>query len=762
MVAEAAENLAATAHAGARDLLFEIGTEELPSWYVTQGSAALAELLSQRLDAAGLGAEGVRAFGTPRRLAVLASGVPESTGLKREERRGPSVAVAFDADGRPTKAAAAFAQGFGVAVEDLERRATDKGEYVYASRQTGGEPATTVLPALLASLVSDLPAPRKMRWADEPTAFIRPVAWLLALYGGETLPVTAAGLEASGSTFGHRFLAPEALAVAEPASYESALRSAWVLAGEAERRAQTLAACRSLAAAAGLVLEGGDGGAHSEHGAAPSEHGAPAAAVAADPAGDELLAEVASLIEWPFPILGSFDESYLELPEEVLTTVMIKHQRFFPVRSEGGALAARFIGVSNNRVADEDVVRRGYEGVLDGRLYDARFFWRSDRRKSLSQHAWALSGIAFQRDLGSMADKTARVASSADAMAAAVGLGEAGKEVLAQAQPLFRADLATEMVYEFPELEGVMARAYALAEGLPVAVADALAGGVMPKGPTDPLPTTEEGALLSLADRLDKLMGFFALDKRPSGSADPFGLRRDALALLRVTCRRGWSVALATFVEAAASAYRDAEFEIGAPVQDDLLDFLWDRVAALLHEHGFSTQVARAAIGSSRTVLGAFRRAELLSALVARSDFADLSALYKRAANLAAKREPAVGAELEAADAAATVDPSLFEAPQEAPLFAALEAGADGVERLLAAVSAAMEPFDPATPPAVELAGLDEALAQVLSLKAPLDEFLDGVLVLAEDERLRRNRLALLAAVVEPLRRLGALEQLAG
>ncbi|HZJ08224.1 MAG TPA: glycine--tRNA ligase subunit beta [Trueperaceae bacterium] len=751
---------------GAKDLLFEIGTEELPSWYVSQGAESLAALLRERLAAAGLPATSTVSFGTPRRLAVIAREVPAASAIKTEERRGPSAAVAFDAEGRATRAAVAFADGAGVRVEDLERRQTDKGEYVYARRQTGGEAAGTMLPDLLASLVADLPAPRKMRWADEPTAFIRPVAWLLALHGGVVIDVKAAGLRSAGTTSGHRFLAPEAVAVREPAAYQDALRAAWVLADGAERRDATLAACEALAAAEGLALARqagqpepelvGDGPAGAERAERPT---------ASPTQGDELLDEVAGLIEWPFPILGSFDPSYLELPDEVLTTVMIKHQRFFPTRSPDGKLAPRFIGVSNNRVADEDVVRRGYEGVLDGRLYDAGFFWRSDRRKTLAQHAWSLSGIAFQRDLGSMADKSARVATAADAMAAAVRLSAADRDVIARALPLFRADLATEMVYEFPELEGVMARAYALAEGLPRDVADALAGGVMPKGPTDPLPPSGAGALLAVADRLDKLAGFFALDKRPSGSADPFGLRRDALALVRVTCQRGWRVALETFVEAAASAYREGDLEVGSSVQAAVLDFLWDRVASLLHEHGFATNVGRAAIGGSATVLGAIRRAVLLRTLLDRGEFADLSALFKRAANLAEKRGATPGGRGPVDDgtagAAATVDPELFEAPQEAPLYAALETGAAGVGELLAAVADQLPPFDPVRAPEIELAGLDAALARVLSLKAPLDEFLDDVLVMAPDERLRSNRLALLAAVVEPLRRLGALEHLA-
>ena len=741
--------------APAKDLLFEIGTEELPSWYVTKGAEELAALMSNRLSAAGLPPTEVVSFGTPRRLAVVARGVPAASAGKIEERRGPSVTIAFDEQGAPTRAAVAFAKGAGGSVDDLERRQTDKGEYVYLRREIAGERAQVLLPPLLAALVEDLPAPRKMRWADEPTAFIRPVTWLLALFGTEVLPVEAAGRLAGNGTRGHRFLAPAEVRVPSPSDYQDTLREAWVLAASDERREATLAACTALAAGQGLELD------------------------TAAQSGSDLLDEVASLIEWPFPILGSFDSAYLELPDAVLTTVMIKHQRFFPLRKQDGGLAANYIGVSNNKVADEALVRRGYDGVLGGRLYDANFFWRSDRRKTLSQHAWSLTGIAFQRDLGSMADKLARVAGSADALAAAVGLDDEGRAVLAQALPLFRADLATEMVYEFPELEGEMARAYALAEGLPGAVADALAGGVMPKGPAEPLPPTEEGALLAVADRLDKLTGFFALNKRPSGSADPFGLRRDGLALLRVTCERGWPVPLATLVEAAASAYRDAdvplngtsEVVVDATVQAEVLDFLWDRVEALLIEHGFATQTARAAIESSATVLGSFRRVVLLSALMERPEFADLSALYKRASNLAQKLEPdaAAAADVLEHGAIASIDTELFSEPQEAPLYAALEAGAAGVRGLLEETVERLPAFDPGVASELHDADLssasgnfDEDLAQVLSLKEPLDQFLDGVLVMADDAPLRRNRLALLAAVVEPLKRLGALELLAG
>lgn len=716
-----------------RDLLFEIGTEELPAWYVTEGSRALGALLRERLAAAGLEPGEVTTYATPRRLAALASGVPESSEERVTERRGPSAQVAFDEAGAPTKAGEAFARSAGVTTADLVRRDTERGEYVYALVRSGGVAAVDLLPELLAGLVGDLPAPRKMRWADVETPFVRPVAWLLARYGEEDLGVSAAGVVSGAASRGHRFLAPGEATIGSPSEYAEDLRSAWVMADEADRRASTLSAVTQLAASEGL---------------APIDD-------------DSLLAEVSNLIEWPFPILGRFADDYLVLPDAVLLAVMIKHQRFFPLKGEGGRLAPAFVGISNNRVQDESVVRRGYEDVLAGRLYDARFFWHADRDRSLSQHAWALSGIAFQRDLGSMADKVARVAGATQAVADAVDLGAEEREALAGATPLFRADLATQMVYEFPELEGVMAHAYALAEGQPEPVADALMGGVMPKGTDQPLPQTEAGAVLAVADRLDTLVGFFALGKRPTGSADPFGLRRDAHAVVRVLAARGWRASLGALVEAAASAYRSGPVQIDAGTLTEVEGFVWDRVSALLSERGVSTQVTRAAVEGSFTVLGSFRRAALLTQLVAAPGFADLMALYKRAANLAEQYEPG-SVDEEPLDA---VDPSLFSEPQEAALHEALGSGKDAAAELLAAAVSAIPPHDPAAGRhdvvGAEV-GHEAGLTRLLELKAPLDDFLDGVLVMAEDERVRRNRLALLAAVVHPLRRLGALEHLTG
>ncbi len=464
-----------------------------------------------------------------------------------------------------------------------------------------------------------------------------------------------------------------------------------------------------------------------------------------------LLEEVSNLVEYPYAILGHFDESYLTLPEEVLSTVMIQHQRFFPTRYEDGRLAPFFVGVSNNRVPDEGVVRSGYEQVLEGRLYDARFFWDSDRKKSLSQHAWGLSGIGFQKQLGSMADKISRVGETSRLLAEAFHLTREEREVLDRALPIFRADLSTEMVYEFPDLEGVMARAYALAEGLDPTVAEVLEEGVMPMQPNGPLPTSRVGALLSITDRIDKLVGFFALGKRPTGSADPFGLRRDGVAVARTLNSVGWHLPPTDFIEAAVTSYRNSDVSIAESVVGEVSDFIWDRVASLLVDEGVRITVIRAAIADAPSIISASRRAHLLRRLMQTQDFSDLLALYKRAANLAK----------ESSDCR-EVDSTLFRDASESPLHVALPDAQRGMEKLLATVRRSLSPWDLGRSPSGSFPEVDVALKQVLSLKEPLDTFLDNVLVMVEESAVRENRLALLRGVRDSLRPLGDLDQLEG
>jgi glycyl-tRNA synthetase beta chain len=704
-------------------LLFEIGTEELPAWYVAPGMAALADGVAERLATLRLTHGEVRSFATPRRLAVIVDDVAAHTERRSEVRRGPAEAAAFDADGRPTRAALGFAASAGVDPADLSVEDTGKGRYVVARREAGGDDARDVLPAALTALVAELPAPRKMRWGEVETPFVRPIAWLVALWDDAVLPVSVAGVVAGRDSRGHRFLHPAPVSLTDAAGYDAALLHADVV---ADRGARIAAVREAVAAAA--ATEGG---------------------VASAP--DALVEEIVDLVERPFAVVGSIDEAYLELPDDVLTTVMIHHQRFVPVRDADGRLLPRFVAVANHRVPDVALVRGGYERVLDGRLRDARFFWQSDRRKSLSQHAWSLSGIAFQKELGSMADKVARVGTAAFAVARELGLSDAERVVLERALPVFRADLATEMVAELPELEGTMARAYALAEGQPREVAVALEDGVLPRGPHDALPATRVGAVLAVSDRLDKLLGFFALGKRPSGSADPYALRRDAVAVARVAAAQGWAVPIDDLTAAVAEGYAGGPAKIDATVVADVTAFVHDRAAALLAEEGLPIRTVRAATAGNRPLVAAARRAHLLHALSGQEAFAEMLALYKRAANLA-----------ERATSSAEPDPRLFQDPVESRLFEALPAARRGVERLLAAMDAQLPAWDLGGGPTGSLEGLDELAVDVVALKAPLDAFFDGVMVMVDDAALRDNRLALLAAVAATPRGLGALEHLAG
>lgn len=704
------------------DLLFEIGTEELPSWYVPQAREAITALMTAKLAALRLAHGPVTGYATPRRIAVLVEDLAAQSEVRVELRRGPPKQAAVDAQGAWTQAALGFARSQGVEVSALNVEAGERGEYVVARKTVGGEAARTLLPSALQQIVEEFPAPRKMRWGDGEVAFLRPIAWLLARLGDEVLPLAIAGVKAVGHSYGHRLLSPGPVAIPTPRGYRQALADAYVIADSTARLERVWDEVTRVAAEAGFT---------------PLRDTA-------------LLEDVTGLVEYPVAVLGRFDPTYLDLPEAVLTTTMIHHQRFFPLRDAGGNLAAAFVGVANNRVPDAGIVRKGYEQVLAGRLADARFFWESDRQKSLSQLAWSLSGIAFHKDLGTMADKVARVGAIAPKLATLVGLSPAEHEALARATPVFRADLATQMVYELPELEGVMGKAYALAEGYPPAVAQILEDGVRPTGPSGPLPVSPAGAVLAVADRLDKLLGFLALGKRPSGSADPFGLRRDAIALARILTAQGWPTPLRDLLTAAAESYGGSKIPVSEATLEEAEQFIWDRVVGLLGEEGIRIEAIRAAVADRPPVITAARRAHLLTALSHEAEFAALMTLYKRAANLAKEADDT------------PLDPGRLAADYEAPLYAALTPAREGVAALLQTATAALAPWDLGRGPSGHLEGLEAAIGQVLLLKPPLDAFLDHVLVMVDDAAVRRRRLALLREVRNTLRALGALEHLAG
>ncbi len=700
-------------------LLLEIGTEELPAWYVSEGEISLRKALADALIRARLAFQQIETFATPRRLAARVTGLAERQTRLEEERKGPPASAAFR-EGKPTPAATGFAKSVGVPVEALFVKETGRGPYVFARVVDEGRPTREVLPGLLSRVVAGLPAERRMRWGKGEGPFVRPVRWLVALLDGEVLPVGAFGLIAGKHTQGHRLLAPGPFEIPSPEAYEEALSRAKVVPRRETRKERIVFEASTLATGEGLeaVLP------------------------------EELLEEVTDLVEWPVAVMGAFDEGYLELPDEVLATVMIHHQRFFPVKHPGGRLAPRFVGISNNE-RDLALIREGYEGVLKGRLDDAVFFWRADRKKPLKVHREGLKGMVFAKGLGTMWDKALRVAKAALSLAPET---RADPTLVEEAGELVFADLATQMVYEFPELEGTMAKRYALAEGYPEPLAQALEDAPRPEGATGPLPKTHEGAALAIADKADTLLGFFHLGKRPKGSADPFGLRRAAFALVRVLGARGYPLTLSRAFEAASEAYREHGLETTGKARAEAEAFTWERLENLLVAAGLPVQSVRAARAASATVYGVMLRAYLLRLLMYDPRFTDLFLLYKRAGNLA--RE---------ADTDARLDPERLEEPEEKALFAALPQVEAATERLLELGAELLPPWDPAGPlPPAPSERLAEVLAELAAFKDTLDAFLDRVLVMVEDEALRKSRLGLLAAVRDALRKLGALEEIGG
>ncbi|HLU65091.1 MAG TPA: glycine--tRNA ligase subunit beta, partial [Kofleriaceae bacterium] len=501
-------------------LLVEVGTEEIPAGFLARALDELRTMVPAALAEARLAHGAVEVWGTPRRIAVAVAELADRQPDLSERVVGPPVAAAFDKSGAPTRAALGFAEKNGLAVDQLERAEVPgkKGEYLVGTRREPGKPAREVLPDLIANLLARIPWPKSMRWGRPDVAFVRPVHWLVALYGGEVVPVSFAGVQAGRTSYGHRFLAPGPIELdGSAAGYLDALREAFVIVEPDRRR---------TAIAAELARVEGETGARVR----PDE---------------ALIDEVTFLVEYPVAVCGSFSREFLDTPEEVIVSAMRSHQRYFAMQRPDGALDSRFVTIAGTITADPAVVQHGNERVLAARLADAQFFFREDRKVPLDRFAERLSGVVFQKDLGTIGDKVARVRALAGWLAEALGEDAA---VASRAAELCKADLVTSMVGEFPDLQGVMGRHYARLSGEPDAVCLAIEEHYLPRGAGGALPQSGPGAVVAIADRLDTLVGCFGVGLAPSGSADPYGLRRAALGVLAILLDRSWSVGLGELV----------------------------------------------------------------------------------------------------------------------------------------------------------------------------------------------------------------------
>ena len=690
-----------------RDLLFELGTEELPPRTLLALSSALEEGLIKGLDTAGIPHGKAHAFATPRRLAVRIERVAESAPDRKVERRGPPVNNSFDAQGNPTQAASAFAKSCGVSVSELERLTTDKGAWLAFRGTEPGAGTSAVLGSLVNQAIAALPIAKRMRWGARAAEFVRPVRTVVLLFGDEVVPIEVLGFKSDRMTVGHRFHAPKPFQVKSPKSYEGQLHRAKVVADFAKRRELIRAGVRAAAAESG-------GTAHIE---------------------DGLLDEVTALVEWPVPIAGRFEERFLALPREVVIATVQEHQRYFAVEGSDGKLNGGFVTVSNIDSRDPSKVREGNERVVRPRLSDAAFFWEQDRKISLDAHAARLGAVTFQTKLGSYAEKTERVKRLALSIGARTGAGE----LVGRAADLAKADLMTAMVGEFPELQGTMGRYYAEAQGEPRELALAIEEHYKPRFAGDALPTTKTGQAVALADKIDTLVGIFAIEQRPTGAKDPFGLRRAALGMLRIVLEGRLDLDLMQLVEESAAMQ-----PVQRPgVAGEVNEFIIDRLRGLLLERADGTtgeMIDAVLTAGPRSPLDVETRLQALKVFLLLPDAAVLTAINKRIVNIL--RKAPADAQLNTAGLSTVA--SVLTEPAEIELYRVLSGMRDAVLLAIAERRYA------------------DALTALTGLRAAVDEFFDRIMVMDENLEKRNNRLALLRDVQVLLSGVADLSRLPG
>jgi glycyl-tRNA synthetase beta chain len=666
-----------------RDLLFELRTEELPPRTLRGLSTALTEGLVKGLDGAAISHGPARGFATPRRLAVLIAACAEAAKDKSVERRGPPVASAFDASGAPTQAALAFARNCGIEVSALERLNTDKGSWLVYRGIERGAPTASLLKPILDQAIASLPIARRMRWGARTTEFVRPVHGVVVLHGEEVIPLEVLGLPSGRITIGHRFHAPKPISIKSARSYAARLRSAKVIADFDERQSAVRDGVSAAATAAG--------------GTALIE--------------SDLLEEVTALVEWPVPVVGAFERRFLALPREVVIATIQDHQRYFAIQGTDSKLTGGFVTVSNIESRDPAKVREGNERVVRPRLSDAAFFWEQDLRTPLSLRAKELGNVTFQAKLGSYAQKTERVKALALLIGQRIG---AGIDVAAAAE-LAKADLLSAMVGEFPELQGIMGRYYALAEGYPEAVALAIEEHYRPRFSGDALPSTRTGQAVALADKIDTLVGIFAIGERPTGAKDPFGLRRAALGVLRILLEGRLDLDLPALLAASAGAQPVARDDVAREVYD----YIAERLRGLFLERadGTTTEMVDAVLaGRPASPLDADARLGALRAFLELPDAGVLTGLNKRIGNIL-KKAPAD---------TRSVSATVFTEEAERRLHVAVESLQDRVTEEAAARR------------------YDESLRALIVLAPPVAEFFEHIMVMDENLERRANRLALL------------------
>lgn len=673
-----------------RTLAFEIGTEEIPAFDLAGAVKQLSTMVPSLLDDAAIPHGAVKIFSSPRRLIVIAEEIPEATEEKNEVFKGPSAKIAFDAEGNPTKAAQGFARGKGV---DPSSLVVEDG-YVYARTHTPSVNVASLLSSVLNKIIHGLSWPRSQRWGVQSEYFTRPVRWIVALFGDEVIDFTFAGLVAGRTTYGHRFLAPGPFEVADADSLVDVVRSASVIPSEAERE---------------QVIREGVAKAEAETGFTAVLH-------------PKTLVEVINLAEYPTVLVGTFDEEFLKVPEEIIVDAMLVHQRYFPLYDKDGKLTNRFIVVSNGDPACAETIVDGNERVVRARLYDAKFFYDEDLKQPLESYVDHLGEVVFQEKLGTMLDKTNRIQRLADHLAEDAGLAGQDLSDVERAARLCKADLVTSAVVEFTSVQGVMGSYYAAASGETAQVAQAIEQHYRPRFAGDEAPDTVVGKIVAIADKLDTVCGLFAVGQGPTGSSDPFALRRSAIGIVAMLSGKdAVEVSLVAAIDAALASYAQQGIEFDADaVRRDVIEFFITRTKVMMRDAGNSIDAIDAVLSAGiQEPVELINRVSALEA--ARSEqpevFEDLATAYARANNLCDSK---LGTE---------VNEGLLSEVEQALVRAVGQAESN--------VASALENNNYAA-----------ALSELAALRKPIDLFFENTMVMDEDQTLRENRLRLLNSFV--------------
>jgi len=669
-----------------KELLLEIGTEEIPAGFIPQALIDLESLAKKELEASRIDYNGIKTLGTPRRLVLVIKSVSERQRDEETKKIGPSKQSAFDEKGNPTKAAIGFAKSQSVPVESLTMIQTEKGEYVCAVKKEPGRPTSEILSSLLPKWIFSIPFQKSMRWADVPIRFARPIHWILALFGGEVIPFEVGNIRSGNITYGHRFMHSGPIPVKDFKSYLQKAREASVIVDPAERKKRIEdEMIREGAKVSGRVLKD-----------------------------EELLNEVNFLVEYPVALCGTFDNKFLSLPREILIHSMKEHQRYFPLVDDHGTLLPHFVCISNINPKNREVVVKGNEKVLRARLSDAAFFFEDDLKTPLEKRLEQLKKVVFQAKLGTSYEKVMRFKQLALWMTERTD--PTLREVVERASLLCKADLVTGMVGEFPKLQGIVGREYARLSGEKPEVAEAIYEHYLPGFAGDRLPSSPIGDIVSIADKMDTIVGCFGVGLVPTGTADPFGLRRQALGIIRIILEKKYPISVRGLIEESEKQLKEKMERPVGKVKEEVLDFFRVRYQNFLLDKGYPFDVTEAVISNSfGELLDIQHRIDALRTAREWKDFGSIVIGFKRAMNI-----------LKGLTSTMEINPSLFSEPVEKNLYQSFLKARENISRFLSQKD------------------YETALLEMTQMKKPIDEFFDGVMVMVEDETVRNNRLALL------------------